>query len=59
MGILTLVTQFVIYGGIGLAAAKSRDLLVEHPQVTITIGRVCGLVFFVVAALTVWHVVTR
>ena len=58
MGILTLVTQFVIYGGIGLAAAKSRDLLVEHPHVTISIGRACGLVFFAVAAFTVWHVVT-
>ena len=58
MGILTLVTQFVIYGGIGLAAAKSRDMLVQHPQVTISIGRACGLVFFAVAAFTVWHVVT-
>ena len=56
MGLLTFVTQFVIYGGLGLAAAKSRDLLVEHPQVTITIGRACGLVFFAVAAFTVWHV---
>ena len=55
MGLLTLVTQFSIYGGLGLAAAKSRDLLTGHPQVTIMIGRVCGLVFFAVAAFTVWH----
>ena len=55
MGVLTLVTQFSIYGGLGLAAAKSRDMLTGNPQVTITIGRVCGLVFFAVAALTVWH----
>ena len=55
MGLLTLVTQFSIYGGLGLAAAKSRDMLTGHPQVTIMIGRVCGLVFFAVAAFTVWH----
>ena len=55
MGLLTLVTQFSVYGGLGLAAAKSRDLLTGHPQVTIMIGRVCGLVFFAVAAFTVWH----
>ena len=55
MGLLTLVTQFSIYGGLGLAAAKSRDMLTGNPQVTITIGRVCGLVFFAVAAFTVWH----
>ena len=58
MGVLTLITQFSIYGGLGAAAAKSRDLLTGHPQVTITIGRVCGLVFFGVAGFTVWHVLT-
>jgi len=55
MGVLTLVTQFSIYGGLGLAAAKSRDMLTGNPQVTTTIGRVCGLVFFAVAGFTVWH----
>ena len=55
MGFLTLVTQFVIYGGLGVAAAKSRDLLTGNPHVTIAIGRICGLVFFVVAGFTVWH----
>jgi len=55
MGVLTLVTQFSIYGGLGFAAAKSRDLLTGHPQVTIIIGRACGALFFAVAAFTVWH----
>ncbi len=55
MGILTVVTQFTIYGGLGAAAAKARDFLTGNPKITITIGRVCGLVFFAVAAFTVWH----
>jgi threonine/homoserine/homoserine lactone efflux protein len=55
MGLLTLARQFSIYGGLGLAAAKSRDLLTGHPQVTIMIGWISGLVFFAVAAFTVWH----
>ena len=58
MGVLTVGTQFFIYGGLGLAAAKSRDMLTGHPKVTITIGRVCGFVFFAVAAFTVWHAMT-
>ena len=58
MGVLTVVTQFTIYGGLGLAAAKTRDFLTGSPYVTIAIGRVCGLVFFAVAAFTVWHALT-
>jgi threonine/homoserine/homoserine lactone efflux protein len=59
MGVLTLVTQFSMYGGLGLAAAKSRDMLTGNPQVTIAVGRVCGLVFFAVAAYTVWHALSQ
>jgi len=58
MGVLTLITQFGIYGGLALAAAKSRAMLTGHPHVTIAIGRACGLVFFAVAAFTVWHALT-
>ena len=58
MGVLTVVTQFTIYGGLGLAAAKTRDFLTGNPKFTITIGRVCGLVFFAVAGFTVWHALT-
>ena len=55
MGVLTVAMQFTIYGGLGLAAAKARDFLTGSPHITIIIGRVCGLVFFAVAAFTVWH----
>ncbi len=55
MGILTALTQLGIYGGLALAAAKSRDLLISNPATTIWIGRVAGVLFLCVAALTVWH----
>jgi threonine/homoserine/homoserine lactone efflux protein len=55
MGMMTILTQFGIYGGLALAAAKSRDLLISNPNVTIWIGRSAGVMFVLVAALTVWH----
>jgi threonine/homoserine/homoserine lactone efflux protein len=55
MGVLTVLTQLGIYGGLALAAAKSRDLLISNPVVTIWIGRGAGAMFILVAALTVWH----
>jgi threonine/homoserine/homoserine lactone efflux protein len=55
MGILTAFTQLGIYGGLALAAAKSRDLLISNPNATIWIGRIAGMMFVAVAALTVWH----
>jgi threonine/homoserine/homoserine lactone efflux protein len=55
MGIITVAMQAAIYGGLGLAAAKSRDLLTSYPAVTIWIGRVAGALFLAVAAWTVWR----
>ena len=55
MGVLTLLTQLGIYGGLALAAAKSKDLLMSNPVTTIWIGRAAGVLFLCVAALTVWH----
>ena len=55
MGILTALTQLGIYGGLALAAAKSRDLLMSNPATTIWIGRSAGVLFLCVAAITVWH----
>jgi threonine/homoserine/homoserine lactone efflux protein len=55
MGIMTLLTQLAVYGSLALAAAKSRDMLVSNPVATIWIGRIAGVMFLCVAALTVWH----
>lgn len=56
MGLLTILTQMTIYGGLGIAAAKSRDLLIANPRVTIWIGRCAGAAFILVAALTILRV---
>jgi threonine/homoserine/homoserine lactone efflux protein len=63
LGLITIVTQGLVYGGLGLAAAKSRDFLTGYPGVTTWIGRVAGAVFLVVAAWTVvrlgsWSILT-
>lgn len=55
MGLLTIGMQFLIYGGVALAAAKGRDALIGNPNVTTGIGRAAGALFLVVAALTLWH----
>lgn len=58
MGVLTIFTQMIIYGGLGLAAAKSRDWLISNPRVTIWIGRSAGTAFILVGAMTVLRVIT-
>jgi threonine/homoserine/homoserine lactone efflux protein len=55
MGLITVATQAAIYGGLGLAAAKSRDALTGYPAVTTWIGRVAGTLFLAVAAWTIWR----
>jgi threonine/homoserine/homoserine lactone efflux protein len=56
MGLITVCVQGSVYGGLGLAAAKSRDFLTGYPGVTIWIGRVAGVLFLLVAAGTVLRV---
>jgi threonine/homoserine/homoserine lactone efflux protein len=56
MGLITILLQAAIYGGLGLAAARSRDALTGYPSVTIWIGRVAGTLFLMAAAWTVWRI---
>lgn len=48
-------TQLAIYGGLALAAARSRDALVGSPAATRLIGRAAGVLLVVIAALTLWR----
>jgi threonine/homoserine/homoserine lactone efflux protein len=57
MGLITIVIQGAVYGGLALAAAKSRNGLVGYPGVTTWIGRGAGALFLVVAAWTVVRVI--
>ena len=53
MGLLTALMQFSIYGGLGLAAAQSRALLLRNATATIWTGRLAGVLFLAVAAWTI------
>lgn len=55
MLLVTWVTQLAIYGGLALAAARSRDALVASPAATRFIGRAAGVLLVGIAALTVWR----
>ncbi|MBZ9795535.1 LysE family translocator [Mesorhizobium sp. ES1-4] len=55
MGLLTVLTQFAIYGGLAITAGRSRDLLVANPRATAFAGRAAGLLLFAVALFTAWE----
>jgi threonine/homoserine/homoserine lactone efflux protein len=55
MGLLTVVTQAAIYGGLAITAGRSRNLLVANPQATAVAGRAAGLLLFAVSVFTVWE----
>ena len=55
MLLVTWVTQLAIYGGLALAAARSRDALVASPAATRFIGRAAGVLLVAIAVLTVWR----
>lgn len=55
-GLITIATQGTIYGGLALAAAKSRDFLTDHHAVTIWTGRIAVALLLVVVAITLGRV---
>ena len=55
MGVMTLAMQLTIYGGLALAAGRSRDFLVSSPRATTFVGRAAGILLIVLAALTAWR----
>ena len=55
MGLMTVATQFLIYGGLAVTAGRSRDLLIANPGATAFAGRAAGLLLFAVSIFTVWE----
>ncbi|MBF9196689.1 LysE family translocator [Microvirga terrestris] len=55
LGILVLLAQFSVYGGLALLAGRSRDALLSNPRVTVAITRAVGILLVLVAALTAWQ----
>jgi threonine/homoserine/homoserine lactone efflux protein len=55
LGAMTAAMQLLIYGGLAVAAAHSRDLLVANSRATVLVGRAVGAVFLAFALATLWE----
>jgi len=55
MGAMTAAVQLTIYGGLAVAAGRSRAFLIGSPRATILAGRAVGLLLVLVACLTLWR----
>ena len=55
MALMIAATQLAVYGGLALAAGRSRDVIVSSPRATAIIGKTVGVVLIAVAALTAWQ----
>ena len=52
MGVMTVLMQFMIYGGLAVAAGPSREFLTSRPGMTRLIGRAAGGLFIAIAIMT-------
>jgi threonine/homoserine/homoserine lactone efflux protein len=52
MGAMTVLMQLMIYGGLAVAAGRSREFLTSHPGATRLIGRAAGALFIATAIVT-------
>ena len=55
MVLMIWATQLVVYGGLAVAAARGREVLVGSPQATRLVGRMSGLLLITVAIATLWR----
>ena len=53
MGFMTVLMQLAIYGGLAVAAGRSRELLISNPRATKLIGRGAGILFIAIAIVTI------
>lgn len=56
IGIMVAATQFTIYGGLAMMVAARGNFFAARPLATMIAGRLAGVVFVVVAVLTVWQI---
>ncbi|HAT29777.1 MAG TPA: LysE family translocator [Janthinobacterium sp.] len=52
--LITAGTQFIVYGGLALAAARARGALAARPRVGACLSRGVGMVLMMAAALTLY-----
>jgi len=59
MAAMTAATQLFVYGAIAVAAGRARNMLVGNRAGTAWIGRCCGGILLLVAALALWEALHR
>ncbi|MET2829522.1 LysE family translocator [Mesorhizobium shangrilense] len=55
MGLMTVLTQAAIYGGLAISAGRSRNLLIANPRATVLAGRAAGLLLVAVSVFAAWE----
>jgi threonine/homoserine/homoserine lactone efflux protein len=55
MGLMTVCTQFAIYGALAVTAGRSRSFLISNPKATVIVGRAAGLLLVLVSLFGLWH----
>lgn len=55
LGLMTIVTQALVYGSVALAADRARATLTGNPTATIWVGRAAGGLLIAAAAVTLWQ----
>lgn len=55
MVLVIWATQLAVYGGLALAASRSRSALLDSPAATRFVGRTAGILLIAIAAFTVWR----
>lgn len=55
MGAMTVTVQMTVYGGLALAAGKSREALTGNPGATVLIGRAAGAILVAAAIFGLWE----
>ncbi|MND31033.1 Homoserine/homoserine lactone efflux protein [compost metagenome] len=59
MAAMTAATQLFVYGAIAVAAGRARNMLVGNRTGTSWIGRCCGGILLLIAALALWEALHR
>jgi len=59
MAAMTAATQLAVYGAIAVAAGRARNMLVGNRTGTVWIGRCCGVILLLIAALALWEALHR
>lgn len=55
MGLMTIITQFAVYGAVALGASRARTFLTGNAGATIAFGRAAGVLIILAALYTAWQ----